>query len=272
VRAVSSRSNPIVAEFRNARKERRAGDTTVLLDGEHLVEEAFRAGIRVRSSAFLDSALADAHLSRLAARLAGTGARITRVTAPVMRALSPLTSPGAVVAIAELLASGGDRLFQASVPLVIAAVDVQDPGNIGALIRVSEAAGASGVATCGSSADPFSWKSLRGSMGSAFRIPVTAGLCVEELLTLARARRVRILAATPRDAMSLYDINLTGPVAILLGAEGGGLPARVVSLCDAAIAIPMAPPVDSLNVATAAAVVAFEARRQRLARAGRSAS
>jgi TrmH family RNA methyltransferase len=267
-RAVSSRSNPIVAEFRTRRKDRRPGDSTVLLDGEHLVEEAFRAGVRVRSAAFLADAPDDDALQSLAARLARAGSRITYVTAPVMRALSPLASPGRVVALAELLASDVDRLFGAEVPFVVAAVDVQDPGNLGALIRAAEAAGASGVASCDRSADPFSWKALRGAMGSAFRIPVSAGIRVEELVASARARRVQVLATGPRDAVSLYDVDLTGPVVVLLGAEGSGLSESVAALAEARVSIPMAPGVESLNVAVAAAVIAFEGRRQRHVRVG----
>jgi TrmH family RNA methyltransferase len=266
-RAVSSRSNPIVTEFRTRRKDRRPGDSTVLLDGEHLVDEAFRAGVRVRSAAFLESAQDDDTLAPLAARLARAGSRITYVTGPVMRALSPLASPGRVVALAELLSSDVDHLFGTAVPFVVAAADVQDPGNLGALIRAAEAAGASGVASCGSSADPFSWKALRGAMGSAFRLPVSAGLRVEELIAGARARRARVLATRPRNAESLYDVDLTGPLVILLGAEGSGLPAPVAALADTSITIPMAPEVESLNVAVAAAVIAFEVRRQRHVRA-----
>jgi TrmH family RNA methyltransferase len=264
-RAISSRSSPIVAEFRRARKARRPGDATVLLDGEHLVEDAFRAGVRIGSAAFLEGALDDEDLSGLARRLAAAGSEITRVTAPVMRALSPLVSPGRVVAIAELRAAGVGDLFRSDVPLVVATADVQDPGNVGALIRAAEAAGASGVATCGSSADPFSWKALRGAMGSAFRIPVAAGIPVERLLAEARSRRARVVAARPRGAASLYEADLTGPLVILLGSEGSGLPAAIEAATDATITIPMDGDAESLNVAVAAALVAFEARRQRLA-------
>jgi TrmH family RNA methyltransferase len=237
----------------------------VLLDGEHLVEEALRAGVQVTSSAILEAALDDTTLACLVARLDAAGSRITHVTAPVMRALSPLTSPGRVVALARIEASDVQDLFRPELPFVVGAVDVQDPGNLGALVRAAEAAGVSGVAACGSSADPFSWKSMRGSMGSAFRIPVAARIRPEELVGTARSRAVMVLAAEPRGATSVYEMDLTRPAVLLVGAEGAGLSPDVARLADVRVTIPMAAEVESLNVAVAAAVIAFEARRQRLA-------
>jgi TrmH family RNA methyltransferase len=119
------------------------------------------------------------------------------------------------------------------------------------------------VITSERSADPFGWKAIRGSMGSAFRVPVACRQPLEGALGAARARGLHVFAAAPEGGTPLPRCNLRRPSAILLGGEGPGLPARLVDLADEMLSIPMRPGVDSLNVATAAALIAYEAQRQR---------
>ncbi len=136
---------------------------------------------------------------------------------------------------------------------------------MGAIIRFAEAAGASGVVIAGDTADPFGWKALRGSMGSALRLPICASLLLEDAIDDARKRGARVVATVPRGGTSIFDAPLAGPLALLIGSEGVGLPDRVISEADLRVTIPMDPPVESLNAAVAAAVLLFEARRQRSA-------
>jgi TrmH family RNA methyltransferase len=140
---------------------------------------------------------------------------------------------------------------------------VQNPGNLGALLRSAEAAGATGALLTAGCADPLSWKALRGSMGSAFRLPHVRGLALEAALEALEARGVRVLA-TASDGERRYDeADLRGPVAILVGREGSGLPPAARRLAAASLRIPLRAPVESLNVGVAAALVLFEAARQR---------
>jgi TrmH family RNA methyltransferase len=142
------------------------------------------------------------------------------------------------------------------------ACDVQDPGNVGAIVRVAEAAGGTGLIAAGRCADPFGPKALRGSMGSALRLPIAvAG--VETAVADVRCHCCRVLAAVPRGGRSIFDIDLTGPVAILIGAEGGGLSRSILASTDECFSIPMRPQVESLNAAVTAALAVYEARRQR---------
>jgi TrmH family RNA methyltransferase len=141
-------------------------------------------------------------------------------------------------------------------------VDVQDPGNLGAIVRVAEAAGATAVLAAGASADPFGWKALRGSMGSAFRLPLARRITLEAALDRARAGRCQIVASV-LSGTPLHAVDLSGPTCLFVGSEGRGLPAAVTSAADVRLAIPMERPVESLNVAVAAAVILYEARRQR---------
>jgi RNA methyltransferase, TrmH family len=146
---------------------------------------------------------------------------------------------------------------------VVIADGIQDPGNVGAIVRVAEAGGATGIVTTGGSADPFGWKALRGSMGSALRVPIAAAADAAAAVADARGRGCRILAATPRGGRSPFDVDLTGATAVLIGGEGPGLPQRLVDAADERITIPMQPPVESLNTAVSAALIVYEARRQR---------
>jgi TrmH family RNA methyltransferase len=130
------------------------------------------------------------------------------------------------------------------------------------MIRAADAAGATGIVAAGASADPFGWKALRGAMGSAFRIPI-ARAALETTLHAAESERVRLVAAVPRYGQPLFETDLTAPTAFLLGAEGAGLPLGLLQQMDETVTIPMRPPVESLNVAVAAALLFYEAMRQR---------
>jgi TrmH family RNA methyltransferase len=181
----------------------------------------------------------------------------------VIEAASPVKTPAGIVAVARWQPAEPGQVLEAQPALVVCAVAVQDPGNVGAIIRSADAAGATGVVVSAGSADPFGWKALRGSMGSAFRLPVAAGASLGEVCREARRRGVRIVATSPAAGADLYDVDLAGPALVLVGGEGAGLPPALQDIADARLSIPMRLPVDSLNVAVAAAVILYEARRQR---------
>jgi TrmH family RNA methyltransferase len=154
-------------------------------------------------------------------------------------------------------------MYEAPDPLVVIAADVQDPGNLGAILRVAEAAGATGAIVSGVSADPFGWKALRGSMGSALRLALATTTDVAAAVDEARRAGCAIVATTPRDGRSVFDVKLSGATAVLVGGEGPGLAPAVVDAADIRVTIPMQSPVESLNAAVAAALVLYEVRRQR---------
>jgi len=265
MRTVTSRQNPLVRGFREAAAHPGA-EGLVLLDGAHLVREARDAGLAIQIVAISARALeASPESAALADALERDGVEVVVVTDPVMAALSPVRTPAGLTALASHETVALDALADVPTPLVVAAVGVQDPGNLGALIRAAEAGGATGVVVCGPSAHPLSWKTLRGSMGSALRLPIALTPTVEDALTFAATNGLASVATTARDGRAPSDIALTRPTLLLLGPEGGGLTEAVVDACTARVTIPMQPPVESLNVAVAAALLVYEARRQRLA-------
>ena len=235
----------------------------MLLDGVHLIGDAMAAGVRLRHAAVAADAADRSELRPLVERLESSGIELVAATAPVMAVLSPVRSSSPIVAIAERPAPDDRRLY-AERSLVIVAVDVQDPGNMGAIVRVAEAGGASGVVAAGACADPFGWKALRGSMGSAVRLPVAIRHDPRDAIADARRHRRRVVATAPRGGRSLFEVDLTNAAAVLIGGEGAGLPDHLVAEADERVTIPMEAPVESLNTAVAAAVIVYEARRQRM--------
>jgi TrmH family RNA methyltransferase len=257
---ITSRHNPIVARIRAVTRGETAG--LLLLDGIHLVLEAMAAGLSIRQAAVVAGASDRPELQNVLTRLENLHVDVVTVGASVMTALSPVRSSSPVVAVAERPRIDAGRVYGAT-PLAVVAIDVQDPGNLGAIVRVAEAGGATGFVAAGASADPFGWKALRGSMGSAFRLPIISHRDGMAAVDDARRRRCRIVALVPRDGRSLFATNFTGPVAVLIGGEGQGLTGPLVEAADERVTIPMQAPVESLNAAVTAALVVYEAHRQR---------
>jgi TrmH family RNA methyltransferase len=235
----------------------------MLLDGAHLISDAIAAGVTFQIAAVTPASLEEAEIGTIVAALQSRGVETITVSASVMDVVSPVKTPSGIVALAERPAVETARIYAGAGALVVCAVDVQDPGNLGAMVRVSEAAGATGFVASGDSANPFSWKALRGSMGSALRLPVSDGIMVEEAVADAKRHGCRIVATVPRDGGSLFEIDLSGPLQILIGGEGRGLPPAIAETADERVTIPMQAPVESLNAAVTTALIVYEAHRRR---------
>jgi RNA methyltransferase, TrmH family len=258
MRAIASRQHDLVKRFRAITRGSR---THLLLDGWHLLSEAVRARIVIDTIALVDDPL-DRHAHVLDTARA-RGADVVAVSNAVIDAMSPVRTSSGVVAIAERPDSAAVSLLEPAPALALAIIGVQDPGNVGSAIRSAAGGGATGVACDTTSADPWSWKALRASMGSAFQLPVARVDDMPALVDSWRAAGVSVLATVPRGGRSPYDLDLRRPTAILMGGEGSGLPSPVLAVADTRVSIPMREGIDSLNVAVAAALLVFEARRQR---------
>jgi len=262
MKRITSRQNVLVSSYRAVANGDEPG--LMLLDGLHLVAAAGAAALRLRHVMIASDAIDRPDIQTLIARMAPHGTDIAAASASVMAAVSPVRSPSPIVAIAERPVHLEDRLFAGPAPLVLIACGVQDPGNVGAIARAGEAGGASGMIAAGEGADPFGWKALRGSMGSSLRLPVAIRASADEAVAQARQRRCLVVAAVPRGGRSMFESDLRGPVAICVGGEGRGLAPSVIDNADQHVTIPMQPPVESLNTAVTAALLVYEAHRQRL--------
>jgi TrmH family RNA methyltransferase len=261
---VTSRHNPVVRAFRDLAAHPDPRGARLLLDGAHLVHDAVERGLPFETVCVAVSRLEQPGEARvLADALRASGHEVITVADQVFATISPVRSPSGIAAIVSRTPTETADLLAAADPFLVAAFDIQDPGNVGALVRVAEAAGVSGVFVGGASANPFSWKALRGSMGSALRLPIVHGLPVPQVQTSLRHAHVRTVAAIPRGGADPDTIRWRGPVAILLGGEGPGLSDDVIAACDQRVTIPMTAPVESLNVSAAAAILLYTARRHR---------
>jgi TrmH family RNA methyltransferase len=244
---LTSRRHPFVAACR-ALAAGRGEPGRVLLDGAQLVADALDAGVA------LDTLVTDGRHPDLAARAEAAGVVVFDAPRAVLDAVSPARTPGGAVAIARWTPTPLDRLPVTSDADVVALAGVQDPGNVGSVIRSADAFGAAAVLALDGSADPGNWKALRGAMGSTFRVPV-ARVADEDALAWARRTGRRVAAAVPRGGVTPDDAALDGPLVFLLGREGAGLDEALARRTDIHVTIPMRTGIDSLNVGVTAAIL-----------------
>ena len=257
-----SRANPLYRRLR-ALKERAGERDLCLLEGPRLVLEALAAGLAVVEAAASPRAEASPAGPAALAELRQREVPVRRMAAELVASLSEAETSQGLLALARRPSIDEEEVFHRTPPLVLVADGVQNPGNLGGLLRTAEAAGASGAILTKGCADPFSWKALRGSMGSAFRLPHVRGGPIEKVLDTLAARGVAVLA-TAADGETRYDeADLRRPLALLVGSEGAGLSAEALRRAERRLRIPLARPVESLNVGVAAALVLYEAARQR---------
>ena len=262
---IQSTKNPLVRRFRDAAAAAGADRSWTVAEGSRLVGEALDSGQVIVEAAWSPRLLTRPGGLALRSRLDERAELVSACTDKVLQRLSQLETHQGVSVIlrrpswttADLLGRGGVA------PLVVVAAGIQDPGNLGALLRSAEAASATGLLALDGSADPFRSKALRGSAGSAFRLPCHWGATACEAVEFLRAHRLRILVAAGSGDTSCWETDLRLPTALVFGAEGSGLPPILAAAADGRVSIPLMDPVESLNVAVAAGVLLFEARRQR---------
>ena len=259
-----TRQHSSVRRFRELARNPAANglDRELLLDGAHLVAEAHASALTIEVAAFDNDALKAPDVRSLARQLSARGTDVLIVSRNLLEAMSPVKTPSGAIAIARRAMVPLDKALAGKAALVVLAHDVQDPGNVGALMRAAEAAGATAFVACGATADPLGWKALRGSMGSALRLPIAKAGTDEALDACARAG-MQTLALAPRAGAPFFAADFHVSTALVLGSEGTGLPSGIAARADRLISIPMQRPVESLNVAVAAALVLYEAYRQR---------
>lgn len=228
-----------------------------MVEGAKGLGVALDAGTHLRSVFAAPGAPAD-----LLVRAAAAGADVHHLEAGVLERVAPTVSPQPLLGVADQLHVALDSLSSAT--LVVVAADINDPGNLGALFRSAEAAGADGVVCCGSSVDPYNPKAVRAAAGALFHVPlVVGGDPLDVLRRLGQWGMLR-LAAVARGGDHHTALDLRRPVALVLGSESAGLSHAVLGEgVDGHITIPMAGQAESLNVGMAAAVLCFEVARQR---------
>jgi len=267
-----SANNQRLATLRRltGRRKARLEAGRFVIEGPVALAEALAAGVvvdelyvdaRTWADAFT-SAGGDAPLIELVDMAAASGATVWSLADGVIDSVSDTVSPQGVLAVAPRRTVTIDELLRAPGPVLVL-VDIADPGNAGTLVRASEASGAAGVVFAGSSTDAFGPKAVRAAAGSLLRLPIVEAPELRDCLDRLREAGRTLVATVASGGAAPELLDLTGPIAVLIGSEAHGLPPEVVSGCDHRLTIPVAPTVESLNAAVAGALVLFEASRQR---------
>jgi TrmH family RNA methyltransferase len=257
MKSVASRDNPAfkaMARLVASGAERRRSGASVL-DGAHLLAAFLDSGRKPDDVMVNRAGLADAEVARLVER--SRPARVTLLSDTLFDALSTVESSTGVIAAVR---TPEGVPVPDDAPLVLALEDVQDPGNVGTLLRSAAAAGAGHVLLSRGSAFAWSPKVLRAAMGAHFAINIVEGVDLEAFCARYRGTSVALAGGAKR---SLYDLDLRRPVALLVGNEGAGLSVDLARAATMRARIPMAGPVESLNAGTAGSIALFEALRQR---------
>lgn len=261
LRRVEGRHNSLVKELRSAfsRAElTEAGDCAI--EGLRMVEEAIRSGLRLHAVFFSESA--ETRAERLLPQI---GEHVETVVLPdkLFRSAVPSETPQGVAALVRYRRhSLEDVLGRIQAGPMVAIAGVQDPGNLGTILRSAEAFGAVGVLLGEGTVSPFNPKVVRGSAGSIFRLPAVR-VKLGDAMARLREREARLVATSSHKGTPLPEANLAGSIALFIGGEGAGVPRDLLAKVDEVVAIPHASQVESLNAGVAASIVLYEIARQR---------
>ncbi|MBZ5680616.1 MAG: RNA methyltransferase [Acidobacteriia bacterium] len=265
LRRIEGRHNALVKQLRWAfSRAERTEEGDCAIEGLRIVEEAIRSGLRFRAVFFRESAR-----DRAERLLPQIGAHVETLLLPdkLFDSVVPSETPQGVAALVRLKDfSLNDILERVQVGPIIVLAGLQDPGNLGTILRSAEAFGSAGVVLAEGTVSPFNSKVVRASAGSVFRLSMIiakSASSLEEVLAALRDKNVRLLATSSHKGTPLDQADLTGALAVFIGSEGSGLPRGLLARLDEAVAIPHAPQVESLNAGVAGSIVLYESARQR---------
>ena len=236
----------------------RAADGRIAIEGPHLIEEAQRSGL------LLETLFVREDVQALAKKFAAR--EVCIVAKSVFNQGSATEAPQGVAALVQMPATKPEAMLSTDASLLVVLDGIQDPGNLGTIVRSAEAFGATGVLLLPGTVSPWNGKALRGSAGSLFRVPV-APMQAEEAIAALRAKGISICAAVARDGVDVAEARLDQPVALWIGNEGAGIAAATLAQVDCCVQIPCPGPVESLNAAVAASILLYAASQQRRPRA-----
>jgi TrmH family RNA methyltransferase len=260
---ITSRDNSLLRQARAVRDGKI--DTSIYVEGLRLCEEALRSQLNIEAVIYSDQLARKEKAQQVIEELSKAAKRIASVSEKLLDSISFTKTPQGIVLIADRPVASKvvveQRVDENS--LVVLLHQVNNPVNVGAILRTAEAAGVDAVITTEHTSDPLSPKSLRGAMGSAFRVQLWTGPTFDEAVSWCQSKGLATLCADASAATSHLEINWTKGSALLFGPESSGFSPEEIELAGGAVKIPMAGQVESLNVSVAAGIMLFEAARQR---------
>jgi TrmH family RNA methyltransferase len=264
LRRIEGRHNPLLKQLRQAfSRAQRTADGDCAIEGLRMLEEAIRSGLRFRAVFFRESAQ-----DRAERLLPQIGNHVETLLLPdkLFDASVPSETPQGVAALVRLKEFSLDDVLEKErlqVGPIIALAGLQDPGNLGTIIRSAEAFGSAGIILGEGTVSPLNAKAVRASAGSIFRLPVVAADGLEDVVTRLRAENIRLIATSSHKGTPLDQADLIGPIAVFIGSEGSGLARGLMTQMDEVVVIPHTPQVESLNAGVAGSIILYEAARQR---------
>jgi TrmH family RNA methyltransferase len=257
---ITSRNHEVVKRFRKlSRRTYRDRFDLFLVEGLNLITEGLDSGTKLKELAYVDSRAEEAGYIR---RRLDEPVQMHEVSQPLMDWISDVVTSQGIVGIMEQVTADYDELIKGEVSLLLVADQVRDPGNLGALLRIADAAALDGFVMTAGSVDLYNPKVVRSAAGSHFHVPMARDVDVARLSADLQGKG-SILGLDPGGDRSYLDEDFSRPVALVVGNEAFGIPDEDRSYLDGTVYIDMPGKAESLNVASAAAVVLFEALRQR---------
>jgi TrmH family RNA methyltransferase len=260
LRRVTSRHNALVKELRRAFSQGERTDTGYCaIESVRIVEEAIRSGLQFHAVFFSESAA-----QRAERLLPQIGSHVETLLLPdeVFRSAVATETPQGVAALVKLKQSSLNAALSVPNPLLAGVAGIQDPGNLGTIVRSAEAFGANAVLLGEKTVSPFNSKVVRASAGSLFRLNMI-NAAFSELVPELRSRELRLVGTSSHKGKPVQEVDLTGPLALFVGNEGAGLPRDLLAGMDENVLIPHSARVESLNAGVAASILLYEAARQR---------
>ncbi|HKG47120.1 MAG TPA: RNA methyltransferase, partial [Pyrinomonadaceae bacterium] len=242
-------------------------DELIFVEGLRLCEEAQRSKLKIEAVIVSEELLRKERAAQAIAELSRVAKRSASVSEKLLESISYTKTPQGIVVLADRPDSSEDRLNAslAASQLLVVLHQINNPVNVGAILRTAEAAGATGVVTTRNTSDPFSPKSLRGAMGSAFRLPIWSGPSYDEAIEWCRGRGIAAVCADAEADTDYTELDWTKANALFVGPESTGFTAEELMNADRRVRISMQGMAESLNVSVAAGILLFEAARQRAA-------
>jgi TrmH family RNA methyltransferase len=260
---ITSRDNALLRHARGVRD----GKTreSIYVEGLRLCREALSSNLNIEAVIYSDEIAKKDRAAELIHELEKVSAKSASVSEKLLESISYTKTPQGIVVLAARpeISDSEFKEAQSQSPLLVVLHGINNPVNVGAILRTAEAAGATGVIATKGTSDPFSPKSLRGAMGSAFRLPIWSDAELQNVISWCRKQKIRTVAADATGSQSYVNLDWRIPTALVMGQESAGLSEEEVAATDESVNIPMQGSTESLNVAVATAILLYEAHRQR---------
>ena len=262
IREIESATNPLVKVFRGALDEGVTRDGLLAVEGPHLLDEALAASPRTTVQSVLIARGSQEKFTKLLERLP-MESEVASIPDRLFAKMAQTESTQGIAALVELYRDDLTAVLARPNAIVLVACGLQEPGNLGSIMRSAQALGASALVTLEETVNPFNPKAVRASAGAVFHLPIIAGEKAPSLFPRLRAAGVAIAAADRHSPSPLAQADLRGSVAFLIGKEATGLRPEILREADLLLSIPIRPEADSVNAAAAAGIILYEAARQR---------